>query len=441
MQAWRMWSALLFGCMAGISISAEFEQPTAVTPPSHQALAADLAVNADGQMALLWVDRSPMSAPVSAAGDQGGHAGHGQHASQDRHIALTDLYVAISRDGGEHFGEPVKVNASAGAVWGQAVSRPRIVGTSDGAWHVSYAANEPHPKLGKTALTTHYTRSLDGGQTFESPRRLSALTDQDLSDVIHGGFVSAAAFGSIAALDDGSVVVTWIDTRHMAPNSNSGALYVNRSHDSGATFDGEQQLIDSGVCPCCQVMAIDGGAGSVLIGSRAVDSNNFRAATVMRLAQKGMGSERRDIGGAAWQIEGCPLKPTVITRSGQRVFSAVHSGGEPTPGVIFSVSQDGGERFTSLGLVHPQAAVSDAPAIATNGKSVALVWHAKTTSTWAIYYQFFDLEGNALGDVQAIDSPGSARAPVVAARPDGSYQVAWQQNSRIMMMTLSAPTT
>ena len=118
MQAWRMWSALLFSCIAGIGVSAEFEQPTAVTPPSHQALAADLAVNADGQLALLWVDRSPMSAPVAAPGDQGGHSGHSQHASQDRHIALTDLYVAISRDGGEHFGEPVKVNASAAAVWG-----------------------------------------------------------------------------------------------------------------------------------------------------------------------------------------------------------------------------------------------------------------------------------------------------------------------------------
>lgn len=415
------------------------------SPSEHQALAADLATNAQGDIALLWVDRSPTMAAAHAADasahQHGSSAGSAHAAPLDRHIAMTDLYVAISQDGGKTFTAPVKVNSSVGAVWGQAVSRPRIVASADGNWHVSYAANEQHPQLGKTALTTHYTRSSDGGKTFESPRRLSALTDQDMSEVIHGGFVSAAAFGSIAVADDSAITVVWIDTRHMDETSNSGSLYVNVSRDGGKTFEGERKIIETGVCPCCQIMAVNGEQGDILIGSRAVDGDNYRAATVMRLAKSGGVPVRRDVGDAPWQIEGCPLKPTVIAQHSNHVFTAVHSGGETQPGVIFSVSRDRGQQFVSRGLVHAAATVSDSPAIATNGRSVALAWHAKTTGPWAIHYQFYDLDGVPLGAVEAIDSGKSgARAPVITSKVDGSYFLAWQQDGRIQTTTLQAPT-
>ncbi len=428
--------------------------PKGVSPVEHQALAADLAVNARGEIGILWVDRSPTLAAAEAlkqseaqAGQAGhashhqGHAAHGSpQAGLDRHIALTDLFFAVSLDGGETFSIPVKVNAETGVVWGQAVSRPRLVGTPDGHWHISYAANETHPDLDKTALTTHYTRSLDGGSSFEAPRRLSALTDQDLSSVIHGGFVSAAAFGSLTASADNSIAVVWIDTRHMDASSASASLYVNRSRDGGNTFTGERQILATGVCPCCQIMAIDGGGDELLIGSRAVDSDNYRAATVMRLGGAGLTPLRSDIGAAPWQIEGCPLKPTVLARHENKVFAAVHSGGEAQPGVILSLSSDGGVSFSSQGLVHPEADVSDSPSIATNGRSVVVVWHAKTSGPWRIHYRFFDMQGKPIKSVTTIDSAArSDRAPVVVALVDGDYQMAWQQDGRIMTQRIVAP--
>jgi hypothetical protein len=292
-------------------------------------------------------------------------------------------------------------------------------------------------------LTTHYTRSRDGGKTFERPQRLSTLTDQDLSAVIHGGFVSAAAFGSIAAIDSNSLAVVWIDTRHMSEISTSGSLYANVSRNGGDTFNGEQKILDSGVCPCCQIMAMGHDDDRLLVGSRAVDRDNYRASTVMSLGIDGSASIRRDIGAAPWQIEGCPLKPTVITRHQNHVFAAVHSGGETQPGVIFSVSKDNGNTFVSQGLVHPAAAVSDSPSMATNGRSVALVWHAKTSGAWRIFYQFYDLDGVPLGSVQSIESGGgSARSPVVSHTSDGGYLVAWQQDGRIMtavLLTVAIP--
>ena len=397
-----------------------------ISPEGQKAAAPDIAVNSKGDIAVLWVDRSPQEMSGGAQ-------------SHDRHIAVTDVYVAISKDGGASFAAPVKVNLSAGAVWGQQVSRPRVVGTPNGTWHVSYAANDLHPALNKTVLTTHYTRSNDGGRSFEAPKRLSAITDQDMSGVIHGGFASAAAFGTIAAAPDGSVHVYWIDTRHMQPDSDSGALYSALSRDDGQTFSIEKQLVDTSVCPCCQLTAVANSKSEILLGSRRVEKDSFRPATVMTLSSKDAAvNDRQPIGGAPWQIAGCPLKPTVVAVHDKHVFAAVHNGGEETPGVIFSVSSDAGKSFKARSVIHPAAAVSDAPTIAVNGSRVLLAWHAKVAGgPRRVYYRFYSPSGDPVGEIQELDSaPGLAQNPVAAVRSDGNFQLIWQQADRVWATTV-----
>lgn len=402
--------------------------PIGLSPEGQKASAPDIAVNSKGDIAVLWVDRSPQDKPAD-----------GSH-NHDRHLAVTDVYVATSKDGGKTFSAPTKVNASAGAVWGQQVSRPRIVGTPNGTWHVAYSANDMHPTLNKTLLTTHYTRSLDGGKSFEAPKLLSTITDQDMSGVIHGGFASAAAFGTMASAPDGSVHVYWIDTRHMKPDSDSGALYGSASRDDGKTFTTDKQLIDTSVCPCCQLTAVANSKSEIIMGSRRVEKDSFRPATVMTLSQKDEPiQDRQSIGGAPWQINGCPLKPTVIAVHGTSIFAAVHNGGEATPGVIFSISNDGGKTFSPHGIVHPSAAVSDAPTIAVNGSRVLLAWHAKVNNApRRVYYRFYSLTGEPMGDVKELDAnPGVSQFPISAARADGSFQLLWQQTDRIWSTTIA----
>lgn len=403
------------GVVASLAASAA---PFAVSPEGQQAGAPDLGVNGRGELALLWVDRSPQV----AAG-----------AGGDRHVALTDVYVAVSRDGGARFGEPVRVNRESGAVWGQPVSRPRIAGAPNGSWHVSYAANEVSPQSGKAILSTHYTRSVDGGRSFETPRRLSALAAQDLSGSLHGGFASAAAFGTLAVARDGRVHVLWIDTRDMTAESNSAALYAAESGDDGASFGAPARLVETGVCPCCQLMATPGPDSALLVGSRKVTPEGLRPATVARLASPVRAPLGRvEIGGAPWRIEGCPLKPTVVAAQDDRVLAAAHNGAEEPAAVLLSRSADGGRSFSSLGPVHPGAAVSDAPSIATNGRVVLLAWHAKLDGPRRVFHRLYDLSGNPLSQVREIAAqPGPAQSPAVAVRPDGDFQIAWQQGTRI----------
>jgi hypothetical protein len=397
---------------------------TTVSLPAHKAVAPDVAINARGDIALLWVDRAPQE----------------RSGNEDRHIALTDVYAAFSRDGGKTFSMPAKVNDREGAVWGQQVSRPRIVGTASGTWHVAYSANEIHPQLGKTALTMHYTRSIDGGRGFAAPRRLSTLTSQDMSEVIHGGFASAAAFGTITAAPDGSVHVIWIDTRHMQPDSTSGSMYAAVSRDDGTSFVAERQVIETGVCPCCQLTATANEKSDVLIGTRQIQGDNIRPATLVRL-EGGAAAEapiRSEIGGAPWQIAGCPLKPTTIATRGSVVAAAVHNGGESTPGVIFSTSTDGGASFDFHGLVHLEASISDAPSVAINDRQVLLAWHGRVTAgPRKVFYRWYSLTGEPLSAIQQLgEGSGNAQAPSVATRADGRFQIAWQQGDAVLTKIL-----
>lgn len=402
-----------------LALSASLIQAEPLSPETHIAVAPDIALNANGDLAILWVDRAPELS--------------GEHANHDRHLSYTDLYVAISHDGGATFDPPAKVNHDAGVVWGQSVSRPRIVGANDGTWHISYAANEIHPDLDKPALTSHYTRSTDGGRTFEAPRRVSTLTDSDLSDMIHGGFMSAAAFQTITTAPDGSVHLFWIDTRHMSPEESTGALYKAVSKNGGKTFAGDQEIFAANVCPCCQLMATASAGADVLVSMRDVSDDGFRQSTVTRIAPDGtILSDRADIGTTPWQIDACPLKPTAVAVKGDSVFAAVYSGGEAEPGVFFSHSQDGGRSFVRAEPTHAEALVSDAPSVAVNDSHALVAWHGKTEGPRRVFYRMYNLAGASVGGIQAVDSgPGHASSPVVVTLPDGSFRVAWEQDDRI----------
>jgi hypothetical protein len=398
-----------------------------ISPAGHVAVAPDLAINAKGEIALLWVDRSPEEKRVQEGG--------GAH---DNHLSYTNLYVAVSRDGGATFGAPTKINQDAGVVWGQTVSRPRIVAAPSGTWHVAYTANEVHPGLNKTALTAHYTRSTDGAASFEAPRRLSTLTDSDMSAVIHGGFVSAAAFGTIAAAPDGSVHVIWIDTRHMKTAEDTGAMYAATSRDDGKTFAPDRQLFASAVCPCCQFMAMADASSNVFVSSRYITGDNIRQGSIARIdAKTGAVGPPISIGGAPWQIAACPLKPTVMALHGNTMFAAVYNGGEAKPGVYVSVSTDGAKSFGPAIAAHPEAMVSDAPSIAVNDRFVMLAWHGKTDGPRRVFYRMYDLKGQLVGDVAALDTgPENAQTPVLATRADGKFQIAWQQKNRVFTTVL-----
>lgn len=413
--------------LAGLAFTAAASAAT-VSPLHHTAYAPDLAVNGRGEMALLWVDRAPDAASV---------------AGRDDRLSYVDLYVAISGDGGASWAGPTKVNHTSGVVRALQTNRPRIVGAASGVWHVSYTANEIHADFSETMLTTHYTRSVDG-VSFEPPRRLSPIFTEkpDAGIHIHNDHVGAAAFGTLAVTPLGGAHVLWIDSRHMTPGSDVRALYVASSSNDGATFSPPRKLIDTGVCPCCQMTAVSDDTSALYVGLRDVHSDGARQAAIVKLSADGSLVPPVDTGGARWKIDGCPMKPTVVGVAGRSVFTAVHNGAAQPPGVYFSSSSDAGATYSTAQAVHPEATVSDAPAVAIGGATVLVAWHAKVGDSRRVFTRRYDLSGAPVGGPAVLPEAGEgAQNPVIAVRADGDFQIAWQQSNRIMTSILPAAPT
>lgn len=408
--------------------------PVVVSTPDQKALAPDVAVGPKGEIAVLWLAKGdPDSAAAKAAEAERAQMGHSHQSSMN-------LYVAVSTDGGATFGEPVHVNHG-DDVWGFAVSRPRIAFGPTGTLHVAYPANEHQAKLDKAILMTHYTRSTDGGRTFEAPRRVSTVTDSDLSGVIHGGFASVAAFGTMGVAPNGDVYIAWIDTRNMKADSSTGSVYAAVSTDDGRTFAVDRMMVADGVCPCCQLSIAFDGKSRPYLGSRSVTGDNLRSSTVARAdGHGGPFGPRIATGGAPWHLNGCPLKPTVLVVRGDTVYTAAHNGAEKPPGVMLAASHDGGASFDAPRAVQPDALVTDAPAIALTRDGAMIAWHAKVDGPRRVYYRALDARGAFVGPVTALtDGDATSQNPALAGRADGRVQVAWQQDDRIYTTAISAP--
>ncbi len=408
--------------------------PVVVSTPDQKALAPDVAVGPKGEIAVLWLAKGdPDSAAARAAAAERAEMGH-------THLSSMNLYVAVSTDGGATFGAPVHVNHG-DDVWGFAVSRPRVAFGPSGTLHVAYPANEHQATIDKPVLMSHYSRSTDGGKTFEAPRRVSTVTDSDLSSVIHGGFASVAAFGTMGVAPNGDVHITWIDTRNMKAETSTGSVYAAVSKDDGRTFAVDRMMVADGVCPCCQLSIAFDGRSRPYLGSRSVTGDNLRSSTVARA--DGRGGEfgpRVATGGTPWHLNGCPLKPTVVAVRGDTVYTAAHNGAEKPPGVMVATSHDGGASFDAPLAVQPGALVTDAPALTLTQGGALLAWHAKVDGPRRVYYRALDARGAFAGPVAALtEGDATSQNPALSSRPDGRVQVAWQQDERIYTSAIAAP--
>ncbi len=416
-----------------------------VSDAARHTLAPDVAVGPRGEITVIWLDKEPVSA--AAMPEPTMNHSEMQHGSggttPDRHLSSMDLYFARSADGGRRFSKPLRVNRESGQVWGFAVSKPKIAIAASGTIHIVYPANKISKVPGKTALAMYYTRSTNNGKSFEPPRQLHEIPDLDQSAFMDGGFTTAHAFGSVGVAANGSVHAIWVDTRDWDGDRGAGSAYYVRSTDDGRSFSKEVAALPTDVCPCCQITLAFDTASNVFIGVRQVTADGNRNSAIGRMPAGGSKVlTRAQLARVPWKLDGCPLKPTVVAVDGRTVYSASFHGGENPAGVYAAVSNDGGESFAAEFAVHPQAAVSDAPAlvIASGGLPV-MAWHGKTTGGRRVFWRTLARDDGPMGPVIELPAPASiSQAPALAARGDGRVQLVWQQAEQIYTTVLDLRT-
>ena len=404
----------------------------AASAADRRAQAPAVAVTEDGTVHAIWFDKGA----VGEADRKGAHVGGGRHS----HQAFADLRYARWMSGEAGFSKSIRINPEPGQVWGFSISRPVIATDDNGRIHIVYPGNGISPKTGKSVASSFYSRSIDGGQTFEAPIQLNADADEDLSALIMGGLAQAQVFTAMAVSEQGAVHTFWLDTRGMT-ESMRAALYYRRSDDGGAHFEDEVRLQENEQCPCCQVSALTEGPSSLFVSARQITGDNIRTPTVMHSADRGESfGAPVETPGTPWRLEGCPLKLTAMATTPHTIHSLVHNGAEDPPGLLYARAAQRDMSFLPPQKIHPEAAISDSPAMASIGDTLLAAWHAKVDGPRRIFYRFSLDGGESFFPVQTLATgESSVGYPALATTPDGRFVLAWQENEVIQVMYLEAP--
>jgi len=403
-----------------------------ISEEGRRAISPEIAVGPDGAINVIWLDKGlTADRPPPKPRKPGEHS----------HLSSTDMYFTRSEDGGKSWSTPNKVNDEPGEIWGFSVSKPRIEVGPTGTLHVFYPANHKSKSTGMDVVSARYRRSTDNGKSFSAPITINLPATEDRSDVLGEGLAATNSFGTMGVAPDGTIITAWQNVMEMKDSSDGADGMVAISTDDGKSFSAEVVVLpDNDVCPCCQMtLAFD--EDTAYMGVRII-ADKWRDSAIARSTDGGRSFSidgKLDL--AAWELEGCPLKPTELGIDGPRVYAATYTGGEESAGVYFTVSTDSGETFQGKQQLHPDAAYSDGPALTVDATgNIRVVWHAKVGGPRRLFTAVSIDRGETLSAPVEIATPaGTSAYPETAVAADGTVYVAWQQENEEVFITALMP--
>lgn len=292
----------------------------------------------------------------------------------------TDVFLAVSRDGGRAFGDPVRVNHVPGdaRLNGEQPPYVGLIPRPNNAPAIAVVWTTKGAK-GSTLLQS---RSDDGGRTF-TPAAIVPGTDA----------AGNRGWEAIAVAPGGRVDVVWLDHRELASDAKMAMSHHDHAAKSGEKSDGvamaqksklyfasldgttAPRAVTGGVCYCCKTALVSGTGGTVYAAWRHVYPGNLRdmAFTMSRDGGRTFASPIR-VSEDKWALEGCPDDgPAMVVDAQHRIHvvwpTLVKEPGadpaEPTETIaLFYASSSDGLTFTprqripSEGLPHhPRLAV------------------------------------------------------------------------------------
>lgn len=349
----------------------------------------------------------------------------------------TDVFVAVSRDNGQTFGEPVQVNTLAGEAKLGGEFPPRVAlvareGLSDPEIAVLWTARGD-----TTAIKT--ARSRDGGATFEAPTMLQAATAP-----------GQRGWPALALDQQGTAHAIWLDHRGMVAGKTADATHAAHQKTEAA-YDGvamaqksglyyasngpvaqSERELAKGVCYCCKTTIAVAPDGAIHAAWRHVYPGNLRdmASIVSRDGGRTF-SEPVRVSEDRWAISGCPDDgpAMAVDQLGtvHMVWPTTLDGAEPEGALFYSSSVDGvtyaeRTRVPTLGQskpTHPQIVVDAKGRVMvawdefTEGLRVALAREVKVVKGQPVEF----------GPVVRITPAGPSTYPVLAATAAGILAV------------------
>jgi hypothetical protein len=218
-----------------------------------------------------------------------------------------------------------------------------------------------------------FSVSSDRGRTWSAP----AVLHSDRKTAEHG-------FVSIAALDSATFGAIWLDGRQTGGMGHGGgemALYYRPISASGEL--GQEVVLDSRVCDCCQTSLVAAPGGRLLAAYR--DRSNSEVRDISHLVFDGQTwSEPRTIHDDGWEIAGCPVNgPRLCLLEGATAaawFTGVGAGGGS---VQVAFRRHGASAFGFPLDVDDGQPVGRVDLVTLDEESVLVSWMEFTQGNWA----------------------------------------------------------
>lgn len=261
---------------------------------------------------------------------------------------VSNVYLSRSGDG-RIFSTPIRVNDLPGDAAPHEQAPAQVAVGPEGNVYVVWQNTTHSGGRRFPASDLRFARSTDGGHTFDP-----AITVNDDA----GGPPASHTFHNIAVAPEGTVYVSWIDSRVRArieAASESAThssdlpgpeIRVARSEDGGRSF-GRSAVVDAGACPCCRTSLAVGPDRTVYMAWRKVFEGNVRDVVVARSSDGGRTfATPSRVHEDGWVIDGCPhAGPSIAVDGEGRIHAAWYTGREGRQGLFHAVSQDGGRSF------------------------------------------------------------------------------------------------
>lgn len=213
--------------------------------------------------------------------------------SQNGHI-----YFTTSTDNGKTYQLPTAVNPTPELIYDDGENRPKIVLGKNNEIYISWT----HKTKGRYSGDVRFSRSLDGGKTFDK-----VTTINNNRDII------SHRFEAMTVDSQGRIYLIWIDKRDqleakkIGQNYIGAALYYAVSNDQGKTFKANQKLFDNS-CECCRIAIDNDTKGNVIALWRHIYPVNIRdhAISYIPYDTSVIRHQPMRINNDNWKIDGCP---------------------------------------------------------------------------------------------------------------------------------------
>jgi len=341
------------------------------------ASAADSAIKSQGmslvaaQPSLISVGDADAAEPAVVAGRDGtAYVAWVEHRGKEADVWLSHLDTE-----GRPLGQPLRVNAKAGEATAWHGDPPTLALAPDNTIYVVWtarAAEKGH------ANTLYLSASRDGGQTFAAPVKVND-DEKPCAHGMHSMVVGADGRVYVAWLDERNVapLPPAPKTAGHAHKESNRELYFAASTDGGRTFSPNRRVATE-VCPCCKTSLAVGADGCVYASWRQVLPGEFRHIAVASTNDGGQTfSDPVVVSDDKWHIAGCPVSGAGLAVATDGALHVVwYTAGEAgTPGLYRTESRDGGRTFAPREALARSSGRGTPVLLA--GESLAAVWEEK----------------------------------------------------------------